>query len=472
MHTREPAKPAPSRATPRPAALVPVLTLATLGPAARAQCEGPPYTCEPPSPKFVYRVGDDPEDLTCYTPSPTPPFTPDRRPGFVLSMACGDCLSCDNPLEQAPWWMQASWPSFQTRLNQAWANGFRRVLLFKPGGSLYTQKVQQAHYGYLTDEQKHLLNTELFDWIHRARLADPDFDIGVFLGAWQSGSTCTPCVTDAGSNGYWDCSDEEAELGFEFNTRLFNPTDRSSMEEVYHNLMPWMDIGCSSLWLDNAAHKLPKDVGDYPGHDRLLDLTQSPDYAGVKILGEAIPSYADGYMMERPVAHAAWFAHLQFLIGDDDGVPIGKGWLTGGARDDQLVDPTTSELIVLFANPDGSGDGPPYTIETMADARDRGYIVWVNNETAVPMLQRLYDGEDDAFYQASAGALSDFNGDGAVNCTDYTLFLRNWFVTRSDATFGADYAVWDGDINNDDLVDSRDILDFSSLEDWTTMGCQ
>jgi hypothetical protein len=108
----------------------------------------------------------------------------------------------------------------------------------------------------------------------------------------------------------------------------------------------------------------------------------------------------------------------------------------------------------------------------MADARDRGYIVWVNNETAVPMLQRLYDGEDDAFYQASVGTLSDFNGDGAVNCTDYTLFLRNWFVTQSDATFDADYAVWDGDINNDDLVDSRDLLDFSRLEDWETMGCQ
>lgn len=448
-----------------------LLALAALAGIARAQCQDSnPCTCAPPKPEGVYYAGGG-GGISTYTPLREPPFTPDRRPGFVLHMNCTDCRDCDNPLAQSPWWQSAEWSGVRSLLDNARARGFHRIMLYKPGGALGTQKIQQAQYGYLTDDQKSLLNNQLADWLFNAKIDDPDFDLGVFMGSWQGGSPCTPCIADNSGNRFWDCRDDDDRYHFDYNRRFFDPTDPASMNETYQNLKPWMDIGCTSFWMDNSADKVYDDVGDYPGPDRLIDLLQSPDYDNkVKFVGEAIPSFPDGYMQPVPVHHAAWFCHLQYLMGDDDGNPKGKGWLTGGSHADQVVDPVGTELNVLFADPDGAGDGPPYTIDTMADARDRGYIVWAAAEEAVPMLQRLYDGEDDAFYLDCQSTLADFNGDGAIDCTDYLQFLRNW-LANLNAPRHPDLAIWDGDINNDDTVDFRDFLLFISLADWNAMHC-
>lgn len=445
--------------------------------AASAQCEDSvPFTCDPPGTGRVRYVCTKSGDLACYPAETPPPITPDRRPGFLLQMGCGSCRSCDNPLNHAAWWHNANWTGLQRQLDDAWSQGFRRVVLNKPGGNPGNQKVQQAQYHFLMDKQKALLTQDLGPWLEAARSIDPTFDFGVLVGAWQSGGVCTPCLSSGGGNGYWNCDDDDDLYGFQYHRRFWDPTSLSSMRETYQNLMPWIDVGCSSLWIDNSSNANGNEVGAYKGPQRMLDFVQSPDYAGIRIVGEAIPANRDGYVDTFMAEHAAWCAHLQYLMGDDDGLPPGRGWLTGGSHDDQTVDTATTELNVFFANPDGADDGPPYTIETMADARDRGFIVWTSASEAVPLLQRIYDGESyegrDLFYEdfMAHHDPADFNGDAKVDCEDFRAFIQNW-MANVGRTADPTLAIWDGDLDNDDAVTTNDMLRFLALRNWNSLGC-
>ncbi|MBK7406502.1 MAG: hypothetical protein IPJ41_18385 [Phycisphaerales bacterium] len=459
-----------------PTAVPSLLLVLALAPTASAQCEDAvPFDCAPPNADDAFYLNES-GGTNSYSTFVPPPLVPDRRPGFFIQMSASGNRDCNNPLDQIPWWQSANWTGFERQLDLAWDNGFRRVVLYKPGGSPGYQKVQQAQYQFLMNSQKQLLANEFSDWLADARAADASFELGVVVGAWQSGGVCTPCLDSINGNGYWKCDDDDDLYGFTYNPRFFDPTNLASMQETYQNLIPWVELGCDSIWLDNCSNHANRDVGDYKGPQRLLDAAQDPDYAGVELLGEAIPTDANGYVDTYMAEHAAWFAHLQFLMGDDDGLPPGKGWLTGGSHDDQVINPDTTELIVLFGNPDGAGDGPPYTIATMADARDRGYIPWATATDAVPLIQRLFDGDTvdgvDLLYQSfiTHNDLADFNGDHSVTCADFLDFFKCW-SRHSGGPRDPKLAIYDGDLDNDDMVTTKDLLLFLRLRNWSALGC-
>ena len=181
--------------------------------------------------------------------------------------------------------------------------------------------------------------------------------------------------------------------------------------------------------------------------ESILALQHNPDYAGVHIGGEAVPEgvVENGQWRPNPaVLQAPWVALHRFFLQD--------------SRAGEVYDPATTEVGVAFMKPDVN---PVYDIRDMADFRDRGYVLWSWRAFSFDMMQRLYDGDDNEFYDAVVreGALADFNADDAVNERDLLDFLER--VTSPEPPVRP--AIWDGDVNNDDRRDFADVIYFLSV---------
>lgn len=413
--------------------------------------------------------------LLCYDPSGDTSWDIDRRPAYFLSLFCGNnCRDCDddNPLGQSAYWATPNWTNFEQRLDDAWDAGFRRFVLYNPGGNLPGFAMGQTSYWHLTEGtggQQDLLENDLADWIADRLDDDETLEFGIVIGSWQSGSPRTPCRNTAAGGGYWDCASEETKYGITIGDTFFDPTDLDSMKETYQNFKPWMDIGCNTFWLDNSSN--PDPVGSsYSGPERLVDLRMSPNYSAIKIAGEAIPWVQDtmdpdyGLIDSSFDQSAAWYAKYSFVRQ--------RGWLVGSGTYEQFPNPSTTELCIMFGNPDPAGTDDDYTIYTVASARDHGFVPWTDREPNFGFIQRLYDGDNNEFYSDFVinGDFTDFdfNGTGGTEA-DYCAFLTNW--KNNFGTSDPDYAYWDGDIDNDDDVDCTDLAIFNALTTWPSVTC-
>ena len=479
---------------------IPLIILACSSSIASAQsaCENTiTYTLpDASSVKYVYEGNLAPSNT--YDPAPVASlgFIPDRRPGIWFSYY-GPEKTCTNPKGQEAFWNEARWdnpsPSplnrlgMKQRLDSFVNSGFSRIIINRPGGSIENQFVQQAHFHHMTNDQKDLLQTDLADWIADATDNDEHFDFGVFIGSWQSGHPAAPCLAngDGTVDGYggdsWDCSDDDTSIGFTYRAgsdasanaadNYMDPSSLSSMQETYQNIAPWLDIGCTSIWLDNSADSYYTGGTGYLGRDRTIDLIQSPDYTGVNFAGEAIPREWNT-SESRFVPIESYLEAMPWMTVDSHLYDNGMDWIyTPDGLDDITVDPLTTEVIVVFHTANGAS-----TLAEMATMRDRGFVIWVSaittNSTLSPdsvdrigWLQRIYPELTDDF----TGDLADFNGDGNVDCDDYDLFVDNWY---NSFVYGSDYnAIWDGDIDGDGDVDWDDVTEFGTLADWATLAC-
>lgn len=434
------------------------------------------YDCDTLGPDSGFTLGG--------SPGGRGEFIPDRRPVFWLNLYCGDdCRACDpvpNPKGHNPYWAEADWRTLERRLNELFDAGFRRIVLQRPGGSLPGEwKVNQSQYHHLTDAQKSVIQNELAHWIACKRTGcdggapAPDLQMGVFIGSFQW-EPCSPCLTaqggvdDKGTDNpnddvtWWDCP-PEAEMSF------MDPYDPDSLADIYSNVAPWAEAGFDAIWFDNASRRDP-DLNQSP--DALLALRSIPAFDSLMLGGEAVPwykvnrkRYIDQYYTER----APWFAVYWWFRR--------TGWLGPKPHNPHRVDPNTTEIGVVFMETPHRFDQQtpddafmPYGIHPIAEARDAGYVVWASDPSIVPIVQRLYDGEDDELFAALVRDTdpADFDGDGKVDCADYSTFLRRW-VHSSGGGWSSKPAYWDGDIDNDDAVTLKDFNAFLSLADWS--GC-
>lgn len=445
-----------------------------------SQCENS-FTYTLPDASSVLYAADPnlPPQQGTYTPASLEEvtFTPDRRPGYWYTMygggdgspgsgprGCGSVLG-DNPLGQTWHFAQGIWDNvspndnqrgMKQRLDNIVASGLRRIVLNRPGGNAYNQLVPQAHFHFLTGAQKAIYEDHLPDWIADHAALYSDFEFGVFIGSWQSGSPATPCLMSASGGSWWDCSDDDDDLGFTYNFRFMDPRSQSSMQETYQNFLPWIDMGCTAIWIDNSNNTSHPSLASYSGRDRTIDLMQSPDYEGIKFTGEAIPRKNGDVDLDYATA-MPWMATWTYANT--------RGFFTGGSNPQQ-VDPATTELIIVFGRVEANGP----TLHDMADAKERGFVVWINHLSRMPLLQRLYDGDNNELYDAliaSGSDLADFDADGDIDCDDFDLFVSNW--TDSVTNGADDHSVWNGDVNGDDTIDIYDLNDFLGLADWT--GC-
>lgn len=469
---------------------MPMLILCAGAANAHAQCENS-FTFTLPDASSVKFVQSGPFSTpNTYVPAALTSlsFTPDRRPGIWYSHY-GPARTCTNPKGLAPQWLEAHWdnpspsPLYNLGMKQRFdgflTEGFRRITINRPGGNVHAQRVPQAHYHHLDDDQKDLLENDLSAWIDDTLTnVDANFELAVFIGSWQSGHPAAPGLGNF--TDYWVSTDDDDVLGFTYRAdpsitdpinleaedSFMNPRSLSSMQETYQNYAPWLDIGCTAIWLDNSADSVDTFNSAYLGRDRTIDLIQSPDYTGVNFVGEGIPWYIDNTGPEdihRPLTDyleaMPWMATDSFAEN--------RGWRDPSST--VSVDPSTTEAIIVFQTHDLET-----TLAQMAGMRDRGFVIWVaagsTNGTLDPKsvdrihwLQRLYPELTSSF----SGNMADFNGDGTVDCDDYDLFIANWYNSFVN---GSDYfGIWDGDLDGDGDADWDDVNLFGTLSSWT--GC-
>lgn len=441
-----------------------VLCAGAMASSAVAQCDWDRTSRTLPSTSGVYHVCTSGPSITCYTPTGDPDFTPDRRPVYRISLTCGDsCRDCndDNPLGQTSYWADYDWDYLESILQGAFDAGFRRIVLYNPGGNLPGSYMPQSSFFHLKDEQIEMIEDDLAGWISGAKAEDSSFTFGIVLGSWQTCDPRSPCRGPGYGGGYWDCDADGGDWD-DFNITsyptFFNPEVVDSMNMVYQNMKPWIDAGCDEFWFDNTTYAAPPDDGGYSGPNRLIDLAESPNYDGVvRVCGEAIPRDGSGEPDTNYTEVVPWYASFDPWVAD-------KHWLEWNHADEVFVDPETTELGVCFRNPAN------YDIEDVASARDHGFVAWViNHAINVRYIQRVYDGDDNEFYYAllTSGTAADFDGDGTIDCNDYSKFAVNWIANYGNTD--PDFAFWDGDIYNDGIVNCTDLIAFTALHDWS--GC-
>lgn len=404
-------------------------------------------------------------------------FTPDRRPGYWQNMS-GPSPTCtsipngtDNPLGMAFFWAKGNWDDTDTspqteglmqRLDFAVANGFGRILLNRPGGIPVGQRVQQAHFHHLRADQKSVFtdSTKLPDWISTQIGIDPDFDIGVFIGSWQSGYPEIPCLWDnvnppGGANIYWDCTDD-IPAGSSYSNKFVNPRQLFSMQETYRNYIPWIDAGFTTIALDNSSIDTNLDdpsLNTLSGRDRTIELVQSPDYAGTRFMGEAVPKTINNDVDPVYAYAMPWIIEYKVLKLSN------WSWHRQGSNP-QSLDPAKTEVSVLF---EGMPSSTNYTLEDVAFIRDSGFVPWMDSKFGYSIIQRLYDGANDEFYSVlTDDDVADFDADGDVDCDDIDLFISQWCANNGTGYTGP-HAVWDGDVNGDDSINYFDFVDYLFL---------
>jgi hypothetical protein len=429
-------------ASPRVSAIgVRVLALSIASAGAHAQ-----HCPSLPDASNVYVFEDAANPGRSYSIDPDRVFIPDRRPVAVVAPYNGS-YSDTNPFGWVGWFRdpETCGPELVQRLEDAWDAGFRRIVLNRPGGILQdNDMVQMSMFWYLEQERRQAYSVHMRDWIAEKRLIDPDLEVGIFLGS-RHNSPCTPCLEPTGVlSANSDCMDDPNYMpGWQ--GRLDAAT-RQSAEWTYQNTAPYLNNGVNALWFDSASLR-GNTTGVISMRESILALQHNPDYAGVRIGGEAVPEgvIENGQWAPNPaVLQAPWIALHRFFIQD--------------SRAGEVYDPATTEVGVAFMKPDVN---PVYDIRDMADFRDRGYVLWSWRAFSFEMMQRLHDGENNEFYDAviREGTLADFNADEVVNQRDLLDFLER--VTSPEPPVRP--AIWDGDVNNDDRRDFADIVYFLTM---------
>ncbi len=405
----------------------------------------PPHNECPPLPDasgvHVFHDSDNPGQS--YSMNQGYRFTPDRRPVAVVSPYNGS-YSPTNPFGFVSWFRDpdTAGEELVQRMQEAWDAGFRRIVFNRPGGTIQNNDiVQMSQYHYLEHGHRIAYLIHARDWINQKRQIDPTLEVGVFVGI-RHNSPCTPCLEPTGvlPDGYTCAQDPLYIPGYQGH---FDAGDRRSAEWTWQNNYPWLASSFNALWFDSGS--LSNDFGGTMSPQETVQALQhNPDYAGVRIGGEAVPrgEWIGNTFIPNPLVYEApWVALHRFFLQD--------------TRAGEVYDPATTEIGVGFMKP--SVD-PVYGIKDVADFRDRGYVAWAWRSFSYRFIQRTHDGEDNEFFDAiiAEGALADFNGDEVVDHMDVMDFIDQFSQTdRPERP-----AVWDADTNNDDVVDFLDVIDF------------
>lgn len=275
-----------------------------------------PYGCS------GVEVDDDP-----VSPWHPAPYEPDERPVYVIQafhgMTCGggSYAPCD-PHGRSAWWVDGPEttgdsyavysddgriPSFCCegvsggwhdagragdgvpdrleelifRLNEAYENGYRRIVLNRPAG----QEPPPAGSFWTLEAETRSYLWRVKEWITNR----PDVDVGLYAGF----QLYDPCVRpDPPGTGTW--------------IPITNNAD--DMCHVYQNVRPWADHGLTQIWMDASSKPNRRE--------QLWSLAGSPNYTGViRISGEAVPN--TGVYPNDPiiwmVQDVPWLAHTDFL---------------------------------------------------------------------------------------------------------------------------------------------------------------
>jgi hypothetical protein len=387
-------------------------------------------------------------------------FVPDRRPPVSVGMFGGACAY--PPAGSPDWWLDLndldangvvdSVDTVLERLDEAYGDGWRRMIMTLPGGS-YAGLLASSQWWTMPLAKRQSLTLALPAW-----LADhPDATLGIYVGfaiadpcrlCMQGCSSCFDCDAGGGPCDLCpECADAEP-------AHIPRTTDAQDMCVVYQNLEPWIDAGIDEIWFDHSGGVAP------PQWKAMLRLAGNPDYAGrVKFGSEPIVNHDQGDGANEPemdaVERLAFVSLRRYYETRGGNAPPGA-W---------TFDPLTTEVHVFFDS--GSfcvdqdpGDGDPCTdcpdwcegvpdpapIDVVFDFVQRGYVPHARGGMAAELVRRIFD--------LNAQAIScpaDLDVDGDVDQDDASRLAANMGVST-----GA--TLYHGDLDFDDDVDTADLV--------------
>lgn len=389
-------------------------------------------------------------------------FVPDRRPSVNIATWTGFCSS--PPTGNPAWWTDLNdldvngivdgVDELLVRLDQEYANGWRRMILMLPAGA-YPGIMASSQWWTMPAARRDSITTALPMWL----AAHPDATVGLYVG-YEIGDPCALCMhgclgcfCDAGG-GPCDLCPECA--GFPPAVAPIS-TSAQDMCVVYQNVEPWIDAGIYEIWFDHAGGPDPDHWGT------LLELAGNPDYTGrIRFGGEPIVIDGVGGGANEPVLDVVQrmtFVSLRRYYEIFGGNAPMEAW---------TFDPATTEVHAIFRNDSFcldqvSGDGNPCSgcpdwcegvpdagaaIDVVYDFLQRGYVVHARGNLPAEYLRRILDQE-----VATLPCVSDLDADGDVDGAD-----ADRLASHIGMTTGA--TLYHGDVDFDDDVD---IIDYFLL---------
>ncbi|MCC6425813.1 MAG: hypothetical protein IT435_03225 [Phycisphaerales bacterium] len=418
-----------------------------------------------------------------------PDWTPNRLPGVVFMLFNGSYCSninesnyrglneywCD-PIDDPNCALENGLTGvgvLSGHLNDAWAAGFRRFILYAPAGSIWGGRLTDgsdagqeflasSQWATMQEDKREELETLIGEWLGQ----HPDAWIEIYGSFPTMNNPTTRCLGP--SQGYpdnyfpYDTVQATANCLSPAGSKIagcpyaacevhspspFSLTDVCTFDAT---IKPWQDLGIKRYWLDSAAQISPNNFfGDF------IELAYCPLYRSgpgtPHFLGmESIPSVDLGGGPEGPgmidmdratQAPAIAFGNVLF-----DRDPT-KTWDVSNVA-------SSTELAVVL---------DPFraymeteTVRGVLDWTQRGFVAYVvnpNNAESMKVMERVKRVYDFGIIQRG-----DFNGDGVVNSQDLTDFTAQ-YNCHNGLTSGCNYA--HGDMDQDNDVDIRDHQKFT-----------
>ena len=387
-------------------------------------------------------------------------FVPDRRPAIAVNLFGGACTH--PPIGGPRWWLLTgdengngsvdSVDELIRRLDDLYADGWRRIILHLPAGSYPGQRMSSSQWWPMPAAKRAVLGQRLNIWL----ATHFESTLGIYAG-FKINDPCSLCM--AGCEGCSDCGNGSGcvtcpECWNAEAARLPDTTSAIDMCVVADNIQPWLAAGVSEIWFDASAA---------PGDEiwlALLRLAGNPDYAGtVRFVGEPIPNGGPGGGMNVPLAHAV--RRLGFVAARRYFEKVG-----GGAPAAMWTfDPTNTEILISLRPDDFCIDGDttdadPCTgcsdfcggttdgilIDLVHDRVTRGYIPFARWTRSAEMIRRIYD-----IRPRTIACPGDLDADGDVDFHD---------IGRLSVQLGrlSDSTLYHGDLDFDDDVDMFDLM--------------
>lgn len=387
-------------------------------------------------------------------------FVPDRRPAIGINLFGGSCTH--PPIGGPAWWLLTSdedgngivdsVDELVLRLDALHADGWRRIILHLPAGSLAGQLMSSSQWWPMPPSKRAGLTQRLGVWL----ATHTDTTIGIYAG-FEINDPRSLCMSGCDScsdcRGGTDCGMCPACWNAEA-AHLPDTTSAIDMCVVAGNVQPWVDLGAYEIWFDASAGT------NTEAGAALLHLAGNPDYMGtVKFVGEAIANGGPGGGANVPIPQAIsrlGFVALRRYFEAFGGAAPADKWTFDpattevhiGLRPDDFcidadpadADPCTDCPWFCQGRPDG------VLIDVVYDRVTRGYIPYARWTRSAEMIRRIYD-----IGPETVPCPGDLDADGDVDFHDVAR-LSCRLGMQSGAT------LYHGDLDFDDDVDVFDML--------------
>lgn len=415
---------------------------------------------------------------------------------FILNVPAGDPFGLVKRMQSSQWWTMPAWKreGFQLYV-KAWIDAKNTA------AQSDADRVSVGVYAgsWLNWSQTHA------DWLEENETG-PDSEVGPWL---LTNQTCSDITSpDYKDHFSYNTPPGDAEMFPRITLSTSDAVSQSDMEFVYKNVKPWESAGIDTYWFDNVSPTLhdsngePYSVDDVAylrmrnakvvtEHVDIHDPQAEPivvveDAFTLRIGGEAFPSKGNACVEESTEIFEDYLGASPWLIMDR--LFQRRGLYAALVSLGSGFDPDVHEIGIILRGGDlvpGSecpnhafccdelqhiaGEKACVGPDTVYQYSELGLVLWAGSFTAGQSVNRVKG--LNIPLSGNLGVLrrfrSDFNGDGVFDHLDSRLFHKNYRKFAGTVSAPTDSWFYQGDINNDDVIDEDDLAAFREAAEWT-----